>query len=156
MTTPASPEAADLAAVPGRSGTAAPQPAPALSTNAWVAAQLEQMATLLDAQGANPYRAGAYRRAAGTVAELKQDLRAVFEREGSAGLDALPAIGSGIASAIAEMLVSGRWNRLERLCGEAEPEALFRTVPGGRPAPGAAPARGAWRAQPRGARSRRV
>ena len=130
MTTAALADVANLAAVQARSSTAAPQPTPALSTNAWVAAQLEQMATLLDAQGANPYRAGAYRRAAGTVAELKQDLRGVFEREGSAGLDALPAIGSSIASAIAEMLVSGRWNRLERLCGEAEPEALFRTVPG--------------------------
>jgi DNA polymerase (family 10) len=47
-----------------------------------------------------------------------------------AGLDALPAIGPGIASAIAEMLQTGRWGQLERLRGHLDPVLLFQTVPG--------------------------
>jgi Holliday junction resolvasome RuvABC DNA-binding subunit len=54
----------------------------------------------------------------------------VFEREGLAGLDALPGVGPGIAAAIAEMLACGRWGKLERLRGDVDAEALFRTVPG--------------------------
>jgi hypothetical protein len=39
-------------------------------------------------------------------------------------------VGPSIASAIAEMLSTGRWGFLERLKGEADPEALFCSVPG--------------------------
>ncbi len=111
-------------------GGAAPQASAASAINAWVGERLHEMAALLDVQGGNPYRAAAYRKAAGIVAGLTEDLRSLFEREGAAGIDALPAIGSGITSAIVEMLTSGRWNRLERLRGDMDPEALFRTVPG--------------------------
>jgi Holliday junction resolvasome RuvABC DNA-binding subunit len=45
-------------------------------------------------------------------------------------LESLPGVGPGIASAIAEMLVTGRWAQLARLRGDADPEALFCTVPG--------------------------
>jgi hypothetical protein len=85
---------------------------------------------LLHAQGANPFRAGAYRKAADTVARLPGSLRAIFDSEGVKGLDALPNIGAGIASAIAEMLITARWGQLERLRGTTDPERLFRSVPG--------------------------
>ncbi len=49
---------------------------------------------------------------------------------GEAGLDALPCAGTRIAAAIAELLGSGRWQQWERLRGEADPDALFRTIPG--------------------------
>jgi hypothetical protein len=99
--------------------------------NAAVADLLREMASLLDAQGEdNSFRIAAYRRAADTVAQLGSDVRAVFEREGLAGLDALPAVGPGIAAAIAEILQTGRWSRLDRLRGAAGPEAILRTVPG--------------------------
>lgn len=98
--------------------------------NGQVAARLRQMAEALSAQGANPFRVAAYSRAADTVAGWREDLRALYEREGAQGLDALPGIGSGIASAIAEMLQTGRWSQLERVRGTLEPERLFQTVPG--------------------------
>jgi len=98
--------------------------------NADIAALLREMADLLDAQGGNPYRARAYRHAADTVAALPESVRRVFEREGLAGLDALPGVGPGIAAAIAEMLACGRWGKLERLRGDVDAEAVFRTVPG--------------------------
>lgn len=99
--------------------------------NPAVAALLREMAELLQAQGEeNAFRIAAYRRAADTVAALHQPVAEVFEREGVAGLDALPTVGAGIAAAIAEIVQTGHWTKLERLRGGAAPEALLRTVPG--------------------------
>ncbi len=98
--------------------------------NEQVAAWLRQAAELLHAQRANPFRVGAYRKAADTVAQSARSLRELFAAEGLAGLDALPGVGPGIAAAIAEMLQTGRWSQLARLRGDVDPSQLFRTVPG--------------------------
>lgn len=99
--------------------------------NAAVAQLLREMAALLLAQGDdNPFRVAAYRNAADTVAASPSDMRAIFEHDGLSGLEALPAIGPGIAAAIGEIVQTGRWARLDRLRGMATPQALFRTVPG--------------------------
>jgi hypothetical protein len=94
-----------------------------------VAASLRQAAELLQAQGANPFRVGAYRKAADTVLAYTGDLRALFERKGLRGLDELPGVGAGIAAAIGEMLRTGRWSQLERLRGSLDAVQLFQTVP---------------------------
>lgn len=98
--------------------------------NARFADLLREMAALLEAQGDNPFRVAAYRRAADTLATLSRSVRAIFESQGLAGLDALPTIGPGIAAAIAEIASTGRWSRLDRLRGEAGVEAVFHTIPG--------------------------
>jgi DNA polymerase (family X) len=98
--------------------------------NAQIAARLREAAALLDAQAASPHRVNAYRHAADVAANEARALREIFDAQGRAGLQALPAIGAGISSAIAEMLITGRWSLLERLRGGAEPEALLRAVPG--------------------------
>ncbi len=102
----------------------------AFEDNERVVLLLRQAAALLSAQGANPFRVAAYRRAADRIATLGQDVGALFAHEGRAGLDALPDIGPGLANAIAEMLTSGRWSQLDRLRGEVDPRQLFRAVPG--------------------------
>ena len=99
-------------------------------TNAEVATRLRRAAWLLDTQAADPFRVQAYRRAAATVSELDRELDRLFEEGGRDALDALPGIGAGIAGAIAEMLTRGRWSLLERLEGEAAPEALLQSLPG--------------------------
>ena len=101
-----------------------------MDENAQIAAQLREAAALVEAQGGNPFRVGAYRKAADSVAHAHEPVRSLFDRQGRAGLEALPGVGPGIANAIAEMLVSGRWAQLARLRGDADPEALFCTVPG--------------------------
>jgi hypothetical protein len=98
--------------------------------NSQCADRLREAADLLDAQGANPFRVGAYRRAAETVRDLPEDLAHLIEREGLEGLEALPGIGRGIASALLEMNRTGRWMQLERLRGSADPTQLFTAVPG--------------------------
>ena len=95
-----------------------------------IAQRLREAADLLQAQGANPFRVGAYRKAADEIEGLPGGLRSIFDADGTAGLEALPHIGRGIASAIAEMLATGGWNQLDRMRGATEPEKLFTAIPG--------------------------
>ncbi len=98
--------------------------------NAQVAQKLREAADLLQQQGANPFRVGAYRRAADTVDGLREDLNALLQRRGIEGLLALPHIGRGLAATIEEILRTGRSTQLERLRGVLDPIRLFQTVPG--------------------------
>ena len=99
-------------------------------SNVAIASKFGQLADILAAQSADPYRIAAYRRAADVLLTMPGDVSAIFERGGRQALDRLPGIGISIAGAIAEMLTTGRWGFLEHLKGSAEPEALFRAVPG--------------------------
>ena len=100
------------------------------SDNQVIAERLREMAELLDAQGANPFRVGAYRKAGDVIAGLHEDVRELFEEQGTTGLEAIPGVGKGIASAIVEMLTTGRWIQLQRLRGTVDPCTLFQTIPG--------------------------
>jgi len=100
------------------------------SINQQVAAKLREAADVLEQQAANPFRVGAYRRAADTIADLDEDLDALVANSGADALIELPNIGKGISAAIQEILSTGRWVQLERLRGALDPERLFQTVPG--------------------------
>jgi putative hydrolase len=100
------------------------------SLNARCADRLREAADLLHAQGANPFRVSAYRKAADTILGLPEELTTIIERQGMPGLEALPSVGRGIASALLEMTRSGRWTQLERLRGSADPVQLLTSVPG--------------------------
>jgi putative hydrolase len=102
--------------------------------NRQIAEKLDEMAELLEQQHANPFRVGAYRRAASTAAGMEADLGELAESEGMPGLIELPTIGKGIAAAIWEIVHTGRWSQLERLRGSLSPESLLQTVPGIGPA----------------------
>jgi len=102
----------------------------ATSINARCADRLREAADLLEAQRANPFRVSAYRKAAATVLGLEGNIADIVEREGLPGLEALPGIGRGIASALLEMTRTGRWIQLERLRGNADPVQLLTVVPG--------------------------
>lgn len=93
--------------------------------------RLREAADLLQAQGANPYRVAAYRKAADTIAGLgRAAVVELVDHEGIDGLDRLPHVGRGIATAIVEMARTGHWSQLERLRGTADPVQLFTVVPG--------------------------
>lgn len=100
------------------------------SINARCADHLREAADLLEAQGANPFRVSAYRKAAATIIEMPEDLATLVDREGLNGLEALPNIGHGIAAALLEFVRTGRWAQLERLRGSADPVQLLTVVPG--------------------------
>jgi putative hydrolase len=111
-----------------------PPAARTIRSNQPIGDRLREAADLLEQQAANPFRVRAYREAAQTVAGLPDDVAEIYERHGAEGLEALPGIGPRIAAAIAEMLRTGRWSRLERLRGALDAEKLFRGIPGGGPA----------------------
>lgn len=95
-----------------------------------IADRLAEMADLLAAQGADRFRVRAYARGAETVRALQEEPAEILGRAGLKGLTDLPNIGQSLARAIDEMSETGHWMQLERLRGEAEPEALFRVLPG--------------------------
>jgi len=99
-------------------------------TNEYIADRMREMGDLLTQQGANPFRARAYRRAGETIADLDRNVADIVAEAGRAGLTALPNIGTSLAAAIDEMVATGRWAQLERLRGTLAPEKLFQTVPG--------------------------
>lgn len=98
-------------------------------SNMEMAAYLDEVAELLDAHQANPYRVQAYRTAAVTLRNLDRPAGQILDREGLDGLIALPGIGESIANALAQMVHAGRWNLLERLRGTTDPEQILTTVP---------------------------
>ncbi len=100
------------------------------SFNDSAACLLRECADRLHEQNANPFRVNAYRRAAETLEALDVDARQLLRDKGLDGLIALPAIGTGLASAIDEIARTGRLARPDRLRGSADPEALLRSVPG--------------------------
>jgi hypothetical protein len=95
-----------------------------------IAERLRRAADLLEAQGENPFRVRAYRRAAETVAGLDRSVEDIWREGGTRALEELPGIGPSLARAIVEMITTGRWAQLERLEGAVAPEALFASVPG--------------------------
>ena len=95
-----------------------------------IAAILEKVADLLEAQHASVYRIRAYRRAAQTVRSREMPIADLVERDEADGLESLPGIGKSIAAAIREIVETGRLRQLERLEGEVSPQELFATIPG--------------------------
>jgi hypothetical protein len=101
-----------------------------LEINRHAARLFEELAGLLGEQGANPFRIGAYRRAAETLRRLYRPVSEILEREGVEGLEALPTIGEQLARQLRLVIESGRLPMLERLRGESDPVTLLASVPG--------------------------
>lgn len=95
-----------------------------------IAEKLQEIAKLLDEQGANPFRRNAYLRAAVTLEELDKPITDIIRDQGSAGLVDLPGIGEGIARSIIEYVNLGRMSRLDSLKAGHDPIALFEQIPG--------------------------
>lgn len=97
--------------------------------NHGVATKLREIALLLRAQQANPFRVNAYLHAANTLDNLGRSAAEILQAEGIKGLVELPGIGEGIARSIYEYVATGRMSRLENLRGAADPVGLFRSIP---------------------------
>lgn len=90
-----------------------------------IARTLEELADLLEIQGANPFRIRAYRNAVRTVEGLTRPIRVMVE--GGEDLSALPAIGKDLAEHIVELVTTGRMSRLETLAEEI-PRSLVQLM----------------------------
>ena len=98
-------------------------------SNEQIAKCLGEIAESLHVRGENPFRIGAYRKAAETLKTLERPVHAILEREGLAGLVRLPGIGRSLARTIDQLVRTGRSAVLARLRGQNTPERIFATVP---------------------------
>lgn len=81
--------------------------------NADIAVLFEEIASLLEIQGANPFRIRVYRNAARIIGELPQEVYLLLKKDED--LTRLPGIGDDLPSRIKEITSSGRCNLLKRL-----------------------------------------
>jgi len=100
------------------------------ASNARVAQHLEQIADLLEAQDANPFRVRAYRQAAAVVHGLPRPVHDILESEGVEGLMRRPGIGASLARTIEELTYTDHVSILDRLRGAASGEDVLASVPG--------------------------
>jgi len=101
-----------------------------IPSNDDIARRLDEIAAILAAQSANPFRVRAYRRAAETLRRLPTPAAQILETHGVEGLDGLRHIGPSLARSIRDIVVHGYSPILERLRGESDPIKLFESVPG--------------------------
>ena len=81
--------------------------------NVEIAGVLEDVAVLLQIEGANPFRIRAYQHAARTVEEHTTPLRLLVQED--ADLTELPGIGKDLAASIRELVTTGRLALLDEL-----------------------------------------
>ena len=101
-----------------------------MTTNTQIARRLDELANLLEAQGANPFRVSAYRRGAMAIAGLPEPVSGLYERQGIEGLERIPHIGHRLALAVRSLVETGSLPMLEHLRGEIDPVLLLQSVPG--------------------------
>jgi len=89
--------------------------------NAEIVEVFNRYATLLEIEGANPFRVRAYRRAARTIQDLPHSVASMIAE--GADLSELPGIGRDLAGKIQEIADTGRLHELDSLEQEA-PAAL--------------------------------
>ena len=87
--------------------------------NADITAVFEEIADLLEIEGANPFRIRAYRNAVRILSELSQDARVLLEKGDD--LKRLPGIGDDLAAKITEIVATGSCSLLQRLHKELPP-----------------------------------
>jgi DNA polymerase (family X) len=90
--------------------------------NIQIAKTFEEVADLLEIQGANPFRVRAYRNAARTIGTLGAPIEKMLEHNGHA-LEELPGIGADLAGKISKLCRSGELPLLAQLTRKT-PESL--------------------------------
>jgi DNA polymerase (family 10) len=93
--------------------------APALS-NAEIADRLAGLAQLLSTQNENPYKVRAYHRAAARIRSLSESLDELVRED--TDLTQFSGVGEAIASAIREIVLTGKLSKLDTLRSQAAPE----------------------------------
>jgi DNA polymerase (family 10) len=87
--------------------------ADAAMSNLDIASAFEEIADMLEIEGANPFRIRAYRNAARTLIGLKEEVGALVG--GGTDLSDLPGIGNDLAGKIADLAATGHTELLDRL-----------------------------------------
>ena len=86
--------------------------------NEKVAAILYEVADMLELKGEDPFKPRAYRNAAHTIEEMRQDIEEVYRQ---AKLHEVPGVGDAIALKVAEIIDTGDLTYLKEMRNEFPP-----------------------------------
>src|SRR3954467_13509838 len=99
-------------------------PEAAKFTNSTFARIFNEIGAMLELKGESPFKVRAYRTAASTFANLREDLKEVW-REGR--VDDLPGVGKAITDKVGELMTTGHLRFYERLLNEVPPSLITIT-----------------------------
>jgi len=97
---------------------------PPFATKSQVVSVLEQVAVLLELEGANPFRVRAYQNGSRALASMEDDLLTVLQQ---GNLTDVKGIGKGISSLVGEAVLKGTWGDLQKLYDRV-PRGLIEIV----------------------------
>ena len=97
---------------------------PPFATKSQIVSVLEQVAVLLELEGANPFRVRAYQNGSRALASMEDDLLTVLQQ---GNLTDVKGIGKGISSLVGEAVLKGTWGDLQKLYDRV-PRGLIEIV----------------------------
>lgn len=93
-------------------------------TNAEIAGRFNDMASLMEIRGEDPFRIRSYRMAAEAIETWPTEMKQIAKDEGAAGLLEIPGVGKAIAAKIVELLDKGTFDAWDRLTAETPATVL--------------------------------
>ncbi len=95
-----------------------------MSKNKIIAGMFDRIADGLEFLGENPFRVGAYRKAARVLEDYPEDVEEIYREKGVRGLEAIPGIGKGMVEKIVEFLETGRMTRYDEVMAKVPQDLL--------------------------------
>ena len=93
-------------------------------TNAEIAGRFNDMASLMEIRGEDPFRIRSYRMAAEAIETWPTEMKQIAKREGATGLQEIPGVGKAIAAKIVDLLEKGTFDAWDRLTAETPATVL--------------------------------
>ncbi|HVE43417.1 MAG TPA: helix-hairpin-helix domain-containing protein [Planctomycetota bacterium] len=106
------------------------RPTPTSLGNDEIARALDEAADLLEQRDSNPFRIRAFRRAAQSVRECRDNVAELTREIGPAALQRIPGIGSSLAAVIDDFVRSGGGQIRYRRLGDINPMTVLTSLPG--------------------------
>jgi DNA polymerase (family 10) len=93
-------------------------------TNEDIARRFNQMASLMEVRGEDPFRLRSYRMAAEAIETWPTPMEEIARKQGLAGLLEIPGVGKALAGKIVELVETGTFDAWERLTSETPATVL--------------------------------
>ena len=93
-------------------------------TNEEIAHRFNQMASLMEVRGEDPFRLRSYRMAAEAIETWPTPMAEIARAQGVAGLLEIPGVGKALAGKIVELVETGTFNAWDRLTADTPATVL--------------------------------
>ena len=93
-------------------------------TNEEIARRFNDMASLMEIRGEDPFRIRSYRMAAEAIETWPTEMKRIAKDEGATGLQEIPGVGKAIAAKIVELLEKGTFDAWDKLTAETPTTVL--------------------------------